>query len=102
MDFLDGGEVVEKGRVIATDPASTVHGQRRLPAGHVSVSIVRVLKGSTFIPYPPPHEPELCTLEKVLGYIIPWPSVALAVCKFRFHSSICIHICLLFLMKQES
>lgn len=101
MDLLDGGEVVGKGRVIATDPASTVHGQR-LPAGHVSVSIVRVLKGSTFIPYPPPHEPEQCTLEKVLGYIIPWPSVALAVCMFRFHSSICIHICLLFLMKQES
>lgn len=101
MDLLDGGEVVAKGCVIATDPASTVHGQR-LPAGHVSVSIVRVLKGSTFIPYPPPHEPEQSTLEKVLGYIIPWPSVALAVCMFRFHSSICIHICLLFLMKQES
>ena len=83
MDLLDGGEVVGKGRVIATDPASTVHGER-LPAGHVSVSIVRALKGTTFIPYPPPHEPELCTLENVVGYIIPWPSVALAVCMFRF------------------
>lgn len=78
VDLLDGGEVVGKGRVIATDPTTTVHGQQ-MPAGHVSVTIVRVLKGSTQIPYPPPHEPELCTLQDVVGYIIPWPSVALAV-----------------------
>lgn len=101
MDLLDGGEVVGKGRVISTYPASTVHGQP-MPAGHVSVTAVWVLKGATWIPYPPPHEPELCTLGHVMGYIIPWPRVALAVCMFRFRSSICIHICIFFLMKQGS
>ena len=83
VDLLDGGEVVGKGRVIATDPTATVHGEL-MPAGHISVSVVRVLKGTTFIPYPPPHEPELCTLENVVGYVIPWPSVALAICMFTF------------------
>ena len=52
VDLLDGGEVVAKGRVISTDPASTVHGQP-MPLGHVSVTVIRVLKGTTYIPYPP-------------------------------------------------
>ena len=83
MDLLDGGEVVGKGRVIATDPTVTVHGEP-MPAGHISVSVIRVLKGTTYIPYPPPHEPELCRLENVVGYFIPCPSVALALCMFTF------------------
>ena len=78
VDLLDGGEVVAKGHVISTDPASTLHGQP-MPLGHVSVSVVRVLKGTTYIPYPPPHEPEACRLADVMGYVIASPSVALAV-----------------------
>ena len=87
VDLLDGGEVVAKGRVVSTDPNSTIHGQP-MPAGHFSVSVVRSVKGTTYIPYPPPHEPELCTIANVQGYIIACPSVALAVCTFQFHSSI--------------
>ena len=83
MDLLDGGEVVGKGRVIATDPTATVHGEPML-ACHISVSVIWVLKGTTYIPYPPPHKPELCRLENVVGYLIPWPSIALAVCMFTF------------------
>ena len=66
VDLLDGGEVVAKGRVISTDLANTLHGQP-MPLGHVSVSVVRVLKGTTYIPYPPPHEPEACRLADVMG-----------------------------------
>ena len=79
VDLLDGGEVVEKGRVVNVDPSSTVHGQP-MPHGHVSLTVVRTLKGTVHIPYVPPHEPELDTLADVVGYIIAWPSVALAVC----------------------
>ena len=87
VDLLDGGEVVAKGRVVSTDPNSTIHGQP-MPTGYVSVSVVRSVKGTTYIPYPPPYEPKLCTIANVEGYVIAWPSVALAVCTFQIHSSI--------------
>ena len=69
VDLLDGGEVVGKGRVISTDPTATIHGEP-MSAGHISVSVIWVLKGTTYIPYPPPYEPELCRLENVVGYVI--------------------------------
>ena len=78
VDLLDGGEVVAKGRVINSDPNATLHNQP-MPIGHISVTVVRALKGTTYIPYPPPHEPELDTIARVEGYIIAWPTVALAV-----------------------
>ena len=83
VDLLDGGEIVAKGRVITTDPNATIHGGP-MPFGHCAVSVTLVLKGATYIPYPPPQEPELCRLENVSGYIIPWPTIALAVCTFTF------------------
>ncbi|MCO5594101.1 hypothetical protein L7F22_048122 [Adiantum nelumboides] len=77
VDLIDGGEVVAKGRVVNVDPSSTLHGQP-MPHGHVSLTVVRVLNGTVHIPYVPPHEPNLDTLADVVGYIIAWPSVALA------------------------
>ncbi|MCO5615118.1 hypothetical protein L7F22_069407 [Adiantum nelumboides] len=77
VDLLDGGEVVAKGRVVNVDPSSTLHGQP-MPHGHVSLTVVWVLNRTVHIPYVPPHEPNLDTLADVVGYIIAWPSVALA------------------------
>ncbi|MCO5574346.1 hypothetical protein L7F22_028129 [Adiantum nelumboides] len=77
VDLLDGGEVVAKGRVVNVDPHSYVHGMP-MPAGHVSVSVVRYVNGTVYIPFPPPHDPESCRLADVLGMIIAWPRVALA------------------------
>ena len=64
---------------MSVDPSSRIHGEP-MPIGHVGVTVIRVLKGTVYIPYPPPHEPEVCTLAEVVGYVIPWPCVALAVC----------------------
>ncbi|MCO5568699.1 hypothetical protein L7F22_022398 [Adiantum nelumboides] len=77
VDLLDGGEVVAKGRVVNVDSHSYVHGMP-MPAGHVSVSVVRYVNGTVYIPFPPPHDPESCRLADVLGTIIAWPQVALA------------------------
>ncbi|MCO5560291.1 hypothetical protein L7F22_013903 [Adiantum nelumboides] len=77
VDLLDGGEVVAKGRIVNVDPHSYVHGMP-MPAGHVSVSVVRYVNGTVYIPFPPPHDPESCRLADVLGTIIAWPRVALA------------------------
>ncbi|MCO5551795.1 hypothetical protein L7F22_005297 [Adiantum nelumboides] len=77
VDLLDGGEVVAKGRVVNVDPHSYVHGMP-MPAGHVSVSVVRYVNGTVYISFPPPHDPESCRLADVLGTIIAWPRVALA------------------------
>ncbi|MCO5580230.1 hypothetical protein L7F22_034096 [Adiantum nelumboides] len=77
VDLLDGGEVVAKGRVVNVDSSSTLYGQP-MPHGHVSLIVVRVLNETVHIPYVPPHKPDLDTLADVVGYIIAWPSVALA------------------------
>ncbi|MCO5562892.1 hypothetical protein L7F22_016528 [Adiantum nelumboides] len=77
VDLLDGGKVVAKGRVVNVDPHSYVHGMP-MPAGDVSVSVVRYVNGTVYIPFPPPHDPESCRLADVLGMIIAWPRVALA------------------------
>ena len=86
VDLLDGGKVVAKGRVINVDPSSTIHGQP-IPAGHVSVTVVYSLKGTVYIPHVPAHEGELCTIEDVVGYIIAWPRVALAVASYQLYSN---------------
>ncbi|MCO5603412.1 hypothetical protein L7F22_057562 [Adiantum nelumboides] len=77
VDLLDGSEVVAKGRVVNVDPHSYVHGMP-MPASHVSVSVVRYVNGTVYIPFPPLHNPESCRLADVLGTIIAWPRVALA------------------------
>ena len=96
MDLLDGGEVVAKGRVLTTDPKGTIHSQP-IPAGYLGVTVLVALKGETYIPYPPPHDPDYNTLEKVVGWIIAWPSAALAVCisgyfKYKFAYIYCLSI----------
>lgn len=83
VDLLDGGEIVAKATIHCADPNGTLHGAP-IPPGHVSVSIVRVLRGDVYLPYTPAHEPDVCKLGQALGYYVAWPRMATAVCIATF------------------
>ena len=60
VDLLDGAKVVTKVWIVNVNPSSKVHGLA-LSFGHVALSVVRILKGNTYVPHVPPHKSEVCT-----------------------------------------